>query len=214
MLCQIGGAVFLAVGLGFAGRLLLSKRPSGYHRRGLKCSDQLQQIGMAFKTWALDHHGQFPFNLSTNAGGTLEFCARDNGGYDRNGAAHFQVMSNELLGPSILVCPNDPGKKPGPDFQHLRPENISYRVRSGTNVNDEAMREVLAVCPLDGNVLHCDGDVTLREEGKNPRLLLADLWVEDYGFRELAQLAMSLSAVGVLLLGSGTLLVRKAKQEP
>jgi hypothetical protein len=213
MLCQAGGVIFLAVGILIGGKLLLAKRPSGYHRRDLNCHGNLKQIGLAFKTWALDHHGQYPFNLSTNAGGTLEFCDRDGDGFDRNSFAHFRVMSNELSEPSLLVCPNDPTRKPATDFEHLRPENISYRIRSGTNVNDYRINEVLAVCLVDSNLVRCSGETKLREEGKNPRLSLADLWVEDYGFRELAKLAMSLSTVGVLFLGTGTILVRRAKQE-
>ena len=38
------------------------------------CANNLKEIGIAFKTWALDHNDQFPFNVSTNSGGTLR-CA-------------------------------------------------------------------------------------------------------------------------------------------
>jgi hypothetical protein len=210
-LCQIGGAVFLAIGLGFAGTLLV-KRPSGYHRRDLNCNNNLDQISMAFKTWALDHHEQYPFNLSTNFGGTLEFCDRDKDGFDRNAFAHFRVMSNELLNPSLLICPNDHERKPATDFEHLRPENISYRLRSGTNVNDSSMTEVLAVCVADSNLVRCSGETRLWNEGKNPRLSLADMW-EDTGIRELIELAICLSAIGGLFLGTGTFFVRQAKQK-
>ncbi|SPE50259.1 hypothetical protein SBV1_1080022 [Verrucomicrobia bacterium] len=74
---------------------------------------------------------------------------------------HFRVMSNELNTPLLLVCPKDKHKKAAADFDNLQSSNVSYRLRTGTNVNWENPTEVLAVCPVDGNVLYCDGSVTI-----------------------------------------------------
>jgi len=46
--------------------------------------------------WSLDNNDQYPFRVSTNAGGTKEFCALATDGFDSNSALHFIVMSNEL----------------------------------------------------------------------------------------------------------------------
>jgi prepilin-type processing-associated H-X9-DG protein len=40
----------------------------------------------------------------------------------------FQVMSNELSTPKILVCPNDTKRNSATNFTHLSRDNISYFV--------------------------------------------------------------------------------------
>jgi len=126
----------------------------------ISCVNNLKQIGLAFRLWAIDHDGQFPFNVSTNSGGTLQFYAVDEDGFARDPAIHFQVMSNELTLPKILVCPQDRSRKVATSFAGLRSENLSYRMCSGTKLSEAtAPREVLMVCPFDGNILYCDGTV-------------------------------------------------------
>jgi len=186
--------------------------PSGYHRRELDCWSNLQHnIGMAIPVWGNEHPGQYPFNVSTNFGGTLELCARDRNGFDSNAALHFQVMSNELGDPSVLVCPNDSRRKAAPDFRRLQFTNISYRLRTGTNVNQNNPAEVLAVCPIDGNVLYCSGEAKLRSEGKNPKLSFAESWHEHDWFRDRVEITLSLLLVGVLLFVLGSRLKRKGR---
>ena len=133
--------------------------------QSINCSNNMKQIGLAFRTWSIDNNDNFPFNVSTNKGGTLELCLPGSDGYDRNSAFHFQVMSNELYTPKILVCPAYSKKQPAPDFLNMQPVNVSYQVRSGANVNETRPDEVLAVCPFHNNVLRCDGSVQ-RERKK------------------------------------------------
>ncbi len=123
------------------------------------CQRNLREIGLAFKIWALDHNDQYPFNVSTNAGGTRELCAAGNDGFDSNAIVHFLVISNELSTPNFLVCPKDSRRHPVLNFEDLRPENVTYRLRTGTNINSDHPQEVLAVCPIHGNELYCDGNV-------------------------------------------------------
>ena len=132
--------------------------------RRISCVNCLKQIGLSFRQWSLDHDNRFPFNVSTNDWGTLELCAPGPDGFDHNAAFHFQVMSNELYTPKPLICPKDRSKKPAVDFSVLQPENISYRLRTGTNLSLASPKAVLAICPVDGNTLYCDGSV---EEGNN-----------------------------------------------
>jgi len=91
----------------------------------------MKQIGLSFRVWAIDNNGNFPFNASTNNGGTLELCLPGSDGFDRNAAFHFQVMSNELSTPKILVCPADTKKQPAFNFVSLPAVNVSYQVFSG-----------------------------------------------------------------------------------
>jgi hypothetical protein len=123
------------------------------------CQNNLRQIGLAYKVWALEHNDQFPFNVSTNAGGSLELCDRGPDGFEKNPVVHFRIVSDELSTPSFLMCPNDPAKRPATDFSSLQLNNVCYRLRTGTHINGENPQEVLAVCPIDGNELFCDGNV-------------------------------------------------------
>jgi len=123
------------------------------------CIKNLKQIYLGFKTWSLDHDNQFPFNLSSNAGGTLEYRSVDKEGFDTNAYLHIRAVSNELTTPLILLCPQDRKRTPAASFQTLQPTNLTYRLRSGTNIDDPDAHQVLMVCPLDGNILYCDGTV-------------------------------------------------------
>jgi hypothetical protein len=132
----------------------------------INCSNNMKQIGLSFRTWAIDNEDNFPFNVSTNKGGTLELCLPGSDGFDRNSAFHFQVMSNELSTPKILVCPTDGKKKAALNFESLQAGNVSYQVCSGTNVADVNPEQVLAVCPIHNNVLLCDGSVQMMSKAR------------------------------------------------
>lgn len=136
---------------------------NGPKKQEINCVNNLKMIGIAFRLWDGDHGDQFPFNVGTNDGGTLEFCRADRDGFDSNAVLHFQVMSNELSTPLLLVCPKDRSKRPAVDFASLQASNVTYLLRSGRNLNDTNSAEVLAVCPIDGNTLFCDGHVEERK---------------------------------------------------
>jgi hypothetical protein len=128
----------------------------------INCVSNLKQIGTAFRLWASDNGERFPFNVPTKDGGTLEFRAPGPGGFDANSWRHFQVLSNELNTPYILVCPSDPTHFVAVDFEHFGATNVSYQVRSGTNVDQVNPMQVLARCPIHGTELLCDGSVAPR----------------------------------------------------
>lgn len=127
--------------------------------RSPDCINNLKQIGIAIRSFANDNEGRFPFNLSTNSGGTLELCRRGSDGFDSNMAVHFQVASNELSTPRILVFPKDRSKKSATTFSLLTADSVTYRLRTGTNITEQGPKQVLAVCPMDGNKLYTDGSV-------------------------------------------------------
>ena len=131
----------------------------------ISCINNMKMIGLSFRTWAIDNEDNFPFNVSTNKGGTLELCSLGTDGFDRNAVFHFRVMSNELSTPKILLCPADKGKQPAIDFPSLLAANISYQLHSGTNFSDANPDQILAICPIHNNVLHCDGSVMRSPKG-------------------------------------------------
>ena len=125
----------------------------------VSCMNNLKQVGLAFKIWAAEHSDQYPFNVSTNTGGTAELSARGSDGFEKNAFLSFMVLSNELGTPKILICPADSGKVNSLNFASLQAANLSYRLRSGTNVSDMHPQEVLVMCPIHGTELMCDGSV-------------------------------------------------------
>lgn len=126
------------------------------------CQNNLRQIGLAMKVWALERNDQYPFNVSTNSGGSLELCSRGLDGFETDPVPHLRVISNELSSTAFLVCPRDSGKHAAANFASLTRENVSYQLRTGANINGDNPQEILAVCPVHGNVLYCDGNVRAK----------------------------------------------------
>lgn len=93
----------------------------------INCVNNLKQSGLAFRIWAGDNNDLYPMAVSTNKGGTMEF---DTGA---GTFRHFQVMSNELNTPRILICPADT-RVAAADFASLENQNVSYFV--GLEAND------------------------------------------------------------------------------
>jgi len=155
----IMGYVSLVMTLLLAGMLLPALAKAKSKAQSINCRNNMKQIGLASRVWAIDNDGNFPFNVSTNQGGTLELCSPGSDGFDRNAVFHFRVMSNELSTPKILVCPADIRKKAALNFESLQPENVSYQICSGTNVSEVNPATVMAICPIHNNVVLCDGSV-------------------------------------------------------
>jgi hypothetical protein len=76
------------------------RRPRGRSSR-INCTNNLKQVGLAFKVWALDNQDRYPMAVSVTNGGTMELV--------NSGSVwvHFRVMSNELNTPKVLLCPAD-----------------------------------------------------------------------------------------------------------
>src|SRR5687767_5851151 len=90
------------------------------HPRWVKCVNNLKNVGLAFRIYATDNNDLFPFQVSTNNGGTLELI---------DVAAQFRILSNELSTPKILLCPRDyPRLKEATNWAKLGPQNISFFV--------------------------------------------------------------------------------------
>jgi prepilin-type processing-associated H-X9-DG protein len=141
-----------------------SAHDSGRHKaQEITCVNNLKMVGLCLRDWAGDNNELCPWNISTNKGGSLELCVVDKGGFDSNTTMHFQIITNVLTTPKLLVCPQDRSRKPAVNWQNLTSSNVTYRLRTSTNVNLGNPKEVIAVCPIDGNILWGDGHVT---EGK------------------------------------------------
>jgi prepilin-type N-terminal cleavage/methylation domain-containing protein len=102
----------------------------------ISCTSNLKQIGLSFRTWALDNKNRFPCHVLTNSAGELRPEAAT------NAYLHFLVMSNELSTPYILRCPADAQRALTRDFSKLNNTNISYFV--GLDASDTAPQMFLA----------------------------------------------------------------------
>src|SRR6202789_2599074 len=67
----------------------------------INCVNNLKEIGLCYFVWAGDNNDKFPFQVSITNGGTMEMAATG------DVVATFQIMSNELSRPKLLICPAD-----------------------------------------------------------------------------------------------------------
>lgn len=134
--------------------------------QSINCVNNMKQIGLSFRIWAGDNGDKFPFNVSKEQGGTLEYCDRGSDGYDHSAYRIFQVMSNELSTPKILVCPADSVHTVAANFATLQAGNVSYQVRSGERIDETNPQEVLVYCPVHHHKCLADGSVQMGNKGQ------------------------------------------------
>ena len=128
----------IIVGVGALGLLYLQwlarpkRRPTW-----IMCANNLHQQSLAFKTWALDNQDRYPTQMPLTDGGAMEYALA------AKVPPIFQVMSNELNTPKILVCPCDPARTQLTCFcTNLENANISYFV--GVDAKDERPNMLLS----------------------------------------------------------------------
>ena len=78
----------------------------------INCTNNLKQVGLAFRIWEGDNNDKYPQAVTYSAGGANEYVAHANGAgmtaaAPLNPGMVFLVMSNELSTPKILYCPSD-----------------------------------------------------------------------------------------------------------
>jgi len=97
--------------------------------RRVNCINNLKQLGLGTKTWALDNEGKASSQLKKLAADGLVF-------------EYFLAFTNELKSPRILFCPaeSDPARQPGSSFTGLTNDNqVSYFVGLGGNEETPSM---------------------------------------------------------------------------
>jgi hypothetical protein len=98
----------------------------------IRCVNNLKQLGLAVRVWALDNQNMTPPNVLS--------------------------MSNELGSFSIVVCPSDNGRQAAKDAASFTPANCSYEFLAPSAPDNEPDR-IMFRCPIHGNIGLIDGSV-------------------------------------------------------
>ena len=132
--------------IGILASLLLPVLHQGQARaQRIWCESNLKQIGLAYHTFANDHSGKFPIEVSTNEGGSLEYIES---GLNMPGWTFFttfrtfQSLSNELVKTELLVCSTDLSRAAATNYAVLQNSNLSYFV--GANGTFDKPGSILA----------------------------------------------------------------------
>jgi prepilin-type processing-associated H-X9-DG protein len=120
-----------------------------------RCIYDLKTVGLAARIFATDNQGLYPWQVSTNEGGTKELLEAP-----WRVALHFQAMSNELSSPSTLFCPEDRGRQWATNFASLTDANVSYFI--GPDATED----------LPQAILSGDRQLTVNEADARPGLLV------------------------------------------
>lgn len=127
--------VALIIGLAYSLLLPVYQR-AGQQRKRLACLNNLRQTGAGFHAFAHDHEDQFPMRVPGARGGTMEWVTETTraGSEFFSAYRHFQVLSNELQDPGLLVCPSD-ARPAAASFAELSNDHLSYFVNPQAEFN-------------------------------------------------------------------------------
>jgi len=112
--------VIIAVLVVLIGLLLPALSRAKPRSSRMSCVNHLKQLGLAARIFSTDNEEMFPWQVSTNSGGSREY--RD---FPNSAFRHFVAMSNELSTPNVLLCPEDKERTTANNWL-IGNQNISY----------------------------------------------------------------------------------------
>jgi len=146
--------------------LVAALHPATRRVSRIYCVNNLKQLGLSYRIWAGDNGNTYPMGISVTNGGTMELVQAG------NAVATYQVMSNELSTPKILLCTGDRNSQGdtsrtfATNFSSLANSNISYFVGVDTTngVNPQ---------------LILSGDSNFENSGKPVKSGLLSVWTNN-----------------------------------
>ena len=117
--------------IGILAALLLPALEGAMKRaKRIWCENNLRQVGLGLHLFMHDHNSRFPMNAPIAEGGAREFVQN---GYLVSGPFYFsyrqfQVLSNELVQPKLLVCKSELIREAADNFAILQNSNLSYAI--------------------------------------------------------------------------------------
>ena len=145
--------VVIAVLLVLAAILLPALGKARARNSAISCVNNLKQVRLAFRIWSGDNGDKFPMSVSVTNGGTMELIARG------TVFPHFQIMSNELSTPKLLLCPSDKRQLRATNFNDFNDSNLSYFVGVDASETNSTM------------LLAGDRNLTLNKTALKPGLI-------------------------------------------
>jgi prepilin-type N-terminal cleavage/methylation domain-containing protein len=98
----------------------------------IQCVNNLKQDGLAFRIWEGDNGDRYPMAVPGTNGGSMDFLTGP------NAFRTFQLMSNELSTPKVLICPSD-SRDIATNFYDFGNSNISFFVGVDAKETNAAM---------------------------------------------------------------------------
>ena len=147
--------VVIAIIAILAGLLLPALARAKAKANRVKCVSNLKQVGLACRMFSNDNDSKFPWTVQPADGGTYGI-----------GPAwrHWQVLSNEMNSPKVLVCPSDTAKSVARTFNNPNPldfDNTHISFFVGFDANESMPQTILSG---DSNCLMADGTELPQEQ--------------------------------------------------
>lgn len=130
VLIILGTVAMIAVCVLWLLPYLASTRGRG-HSASSRCINNLKQIGLASLMYKDDNAERFPWEVSTNFGGSMEYAG------SAEVFRHFRSLSNELVTPKVLHCRTDQSRSQQSDWSLLGNFNVSYFVGLDTSATSQ-----------------------------------------------------------------------------
>ncbi len=94
----------------------------------ISCTNNVKQVGLAYRIWSGDNGDKYPQSVSYAQGGAMENVQKGSASSARlNPIQVFMVMSNELSTPKVTYCPSD-------SYQQTAPTVFNYAAIAGAPI--------------------------------------------------------------------------------
>ena len=119
-------AVVVIFVIAFVALIFLQENGAPRKAKKIACTNNLKQLGLAYKIWSGDSTDKYPMAVSVTNGGAMELMTTP------DAWKVFQVMSNELSTPKVIYCPED-----------------SQHGSAATNWGDDLKNKISYFCGVD-----------------------------------------------------------------